>query len=96
MKLRYSPSSLADLDAILGYISTHSPQGAIKVKGRIRAIIDMIAAHPFVGTPTNDPAIRCILTSPYPYLIFYEVTDAEIIIRYVRHDARNPATMPRS
>jgi toxin ParE1/3/4 len=56
MKLRYSPSSLADLDAILGYISTHSPQGAIKVKGRIRAIIDMIAAHPFSALrPTIRP-----------------------------------------
>ena len=96
MKLRYSPSSLADLDAILDYISAHSPQGASKVISRIRAITDMIAAHPFAGTPTNDPAIRRISASPYPYLIFYEITDVEIIIRYVRHDARNPATMPHA
>jgi toxin ParE1/3/4 len=96
MKLRYSPSSLADLESILHYISARSPQGAIKVKGRIRAIIDMIAMHPFTGTRTNDPAIRRFATSPYPYLIFYEITDAEIIIRYIRHDARNPDTMPRA
>ena len=33
-------------------------------------------------------------TSPYPYLIFYEVADAEVIIHAVRHGARNPSGMP--
>jgi hypothetical protein len=28
-------------------------------------------------------------TTPYPYLIFYEATDAEIIIHAVRHGARS-------
>ena len=33
-------------------------------------------------------------TAPYPYLIFYEATDAEVIIHAVRHAARNPSGMP--
>jgi toxin ParE1/3/4 len=38
MKLRYSPSALADLEAILAYIAARSPQGANKVQARIRAV----------------------------------------------------------
>jgi toxin ParE1/3/4 len=30
-------------------------------------------------------------TIPYPYLIFYEATDAEIIVHVVRHGARDPS-----
>jgi toxin ParE1/3/4 len=54
MTVRYTPSSLAELDAILDYIATRSPQGALNVKARINSIIAMIAAHPFIGTITND------------------------------------------
>jgi plasmid stabilization system protein ParE len=31
---------------------------------------------------------------PYPYLIFYEAMEAEIIIHAVRHAARDPAGIP--
>jgi len=31
MKLRYAPSALADLEAVLAYIEARSPQGARKV-----------------------------------------------------------------
>jgi hypothetical protein len=43
---------------------------------------------------TADPTIRRLTTLPYPYLIFYEITDAEIIIHAVRHAARDPSSMP--
>lgn len=43
---------------------------------------------------TDDPTIRRINTWPYPYLIFYEVREDEIIIHAVRHGARDPSGMP--
>jgi plasmid stabilization system protein ParE len=52
--------------------------------------------HPLIGVRTDDPVIRRLTTSPYPYLIFYEVTETEIIIHAVRHGARDPAGMPGS
>jgi hypothetical protein len=33
-------------------------------------------------------------TSPFPYLIFYEATDSEIIVHAVRHGARDPSGVP--
>jgi toxin ParE1/3/4 len=34
--------------------------------------------------------------TPYPYLVFYEVTETEIIIHAIRHAAHDPFEMPGS
>jgi plasmid stabilization system protein ParE len=94
VKLRYTLPALADLDSILNYIAAHSPQGAQRVHARIQAIIDLLLVHPLIATRTDDPVIRRLTTTPYPYLVFYEVTDTEIIIHAVRHAARDPSGMP--
>ena len=96
MRLRYSPSALADLDNILGYIATHSAQGASKVLARIEAVTELLVQYPKCGSRTDDPTIRRMTTSPYPYLIFYELADDDIIIHAVRHGARDPSSMPGS
>jgi len=82
---------LADLRSILDYIAVHSPRGAKRVQARIRTIVYLLSIHPHIGVRTKDPAIRRLNTSPYPYLIFYEPTDTEIIIHAVRHGARDPS-----
>jgi plasmid stabilization system protein ParE len=94
VKLRCPLPALADLGAILDYIAAHSPQGARRVQSRMQAIIELVLLHPNIGTRTDDPAIRRLTTSPYPYLIFYEAPEAEIIIHAVRHAARDPSGMP--
>ena len=94
VKIRYTGPALADLEEVLDYIAAQSPIGARRVQTRIQTVIDVLSMHPHAGTRTNDPAIRRMTTSPYPYLVFYEVTDAEIIIHAVRHGARNPSGSP--
>ncbi len=94
VKLRYTLPALADLNDVLDHIEAHSPQGARRVQARIQGVIDLLLLPPDIGTRTNDPAIRRMTTAPYPYLIFYEATAAELIIHAVRHAARNPAGMP--
>jgi toxin ParE1/3/4 len=96
VKLRYTLPALADLNSILDYITIHSPHGAKRVRARIQAIIDLLLVYPAIGVRTDDPVIRRLMTAPYPYLIFYEVTETEIIIHAVRHAARNPSGMPGS
>ena len=91
MRLRYAPSALADLDAILAYIAARSPQGAHRVQARVQTVINLLLRHPMMGAPTDDPTIRRMAMSPFPYLIFYEPTADEIIIRAVRHAARKPS-----
>ena len=96
MRLRYTLPALADLRAILDHIAAHSPQGARRVQARIKALTDLLLQHPHIGRRTNDPAIRRMTMTPYPYLVFYEVTESEIIIHAVRHAARDPSGMPGS
>jgi plasmid stabilization system protein ParE len=94
MRLRYTRPALADLNSILDYIATHSTQGAARVHARIEAITNLLLSRPRIGVQTEDPSIRRINTSPYPYLIFYEIADDEVVIHAVRHGARDPASMP--
>jgi toxin ParE1/3/4 len=96
VKLRYTLPALADLNSILDYIAAHSPQGARRVQGRIQGIIGLLVSHPEIGIRTDDPTIRRLATPPYPYLVFYEIAETEIIIHAVRHAARDPSSMPGS
>ena len=96
MKLRYTLPALADLDATLDTIAAHSPQGAKRVQARIQILIGLLLIYPLIGTRTDDPVIRRLTTPPYPYLVFYEVADTEIIVHAIRHAARDPSGMPGS
>jgi toxin ParE1/3/4 len=96
MRLRYTRPALADLASILDFIADRSPPGATRVQARIRAILELLLRHPFAGAVVDDPSIRRMPTTPYPYVIFYEVLDDEIIIHAVRHGARDPGGNPRS
>ena len=96
MRPRYTRPALADLGAVLDYIAASSPRGAMRVQARIRTVIDLLPNYPQLGRPTNDPAIRRIAATPYPYVIFYEANETEIIIHAVRHAARDPSSMPGS
>jgi toxin ParE1/3/4 len=94
VRLRYTLPALAELDAVLNHIAGRSPQGVRRIQTRMKAIIDLLLLHPNIGRRTNDPSIRRMTVSPYPYLIFYEVTETEIVIHAVRHGARDPSSMP--
>jgi plasmid stabilization system protein ParE len=96
VKLRYTLPALADLNSILDYISEFSPSGARRVNQRIQRVTGLLLTHPRMGAPTDDPTIRRLSTSPYPFLVFYEIAEDEIVIHAVRHAARDPSTMPGS
>jgi toxin ParE1/3/4 len=96
VKLRYTLPALADLDSILEYIAAVSPVSAMRVQKCILDVIELLPAYPDIGVRTDDPVIRRLATPPYPFLIFYEITEKEVIIHAVRHAARNPSGMPGS
>jgi toxin ParE1/3/4 len=96
MRLRHTLPALADLASILEYVADRSPRGAARIHARIRAVTDLLLQYPLAGAVTEDPTIRRMTSTPYPYLIFYEATDAEIIIHALRHGARDPSDNARS
>lgn len=94
MKLRYTPDALAELDDVLTYIAARSEGSARVVQRRIKAAIDFLQDFPRAGRPTGLPDLRRIVVTPYPYLIFYNMTADEVIIVGIRHAARDPLSMP--
>jgi toxin ParE1/3/4 len=96
VRIRYTSPALADLEAILDAIAAQSPEGARRVQSRVQALIDLLALHPSMGARTDDPLIRRLPITPYPYLIFYEPKSDEIIIHAVRHASRDPSSLPGS
>jgi len=96
VRIRYTLPALADLESIFDYVAAHSPQGARRIQSRIKSAIALLPLHPHMGAPTEDPTIRRLVASPYPYVIFYEPVEAEIVIHAIRHAARDPKGMPGS
>jgi toxin ParE1/3/4 len=94
VRVRYTAPALTDLGDILDYIALRSPQGARRVQARIQAVIDLLPEFSGMGSRTDDPSIRRMTTPPYPYLVFYEPTETEVVIHAVRHAARDPSGMP--
>jgi toxin ParE1/3/4 len=88
LNLRYTPKALAELADILAFIAERSPQGAGNVQRRIQTITSLLIQYPQSGQLTSVSGLRRIAAIPYPYLIFYELAAADIIIIGVRHAAR--------
>lgn len=88
MKLRYTQKAIAELDGILADIEARSPQGALRVQARIQAITKLLLQFPKSGQLTAIPALRRLVATPYPYLIFYQHEIDEIVVVSVRHAAR--------
>jgi toxin ParE1/3/4 len=91
VKLRYTLRGAAELDRMLNYIETQSPQGAHHVQARIKVIIELLLQYPSAGRLTSKAGLRRMIVSPYPFLIFYRATETEIVIHGVRHTARRPS-----
>jgi toxin ParE1/3/4 len=94
VRVRYTRPAAADLASILEYIAAVSPQAAQRVQRRIQHVVELLLTHPNIGVRTVDPSIRRLTTTPYPFLVFYEVSEDEIIVHAIRHSARDPSGKP--
>lgn len=88
MTVRYTKTALRQLGNILAYIKSHSPQGARHVQERLAGLLSVLETHPHIGVRTDDRRIRRLVSTPYPYVILYQVSDDGVIIRSIRHGAR--------
>lgn len=90
MKLRVTKRAATQIEKALDYIEAESPQGANRLRERIRTLFLLLQQHPHAGQSTDLPGVRRLVISPYPYPIFYRVTDDEVIVQRMRHTSRRP------
>jgi len=86
MILRFERGALADLEEILAYIARENPDAAARLAIRIEDIARKLAENPYLGEATERTRFRRFPIGNY--LMVYEVTDAEVIVHYIRHGAR--------
>ena len=89
MRLRYAPRARTDIVEIYEYIAQHSPRAAVAVSAQIRATSRLLAEYPDLGRETDIPNVRMFPTARYPYLIYYRVRGADLVIVHVRHARRD-------
>jgi toxin ParE1/3/4 len=96
VKLRVTRRAATQIEKALEYIEAESPQGANRMRERIQTLFLLLTHHPYAGQLTDLPGVRRLVVSPYPYLIFYRVTDDEVIVQRMRHTSRRPRSAPGS
>jgi len=73
MKIRYTPKAFNDLDSIYEYLNDKNTEAANKVRFVIQSLINNLSFLPEMGRKSSEDGVRCIVSSIYPYIIFYEI-----------------------
>lgn len=90
LTIRFDPRALADLATIRDYLIERSPSGAERVRVHLVETIERLADFPFLGRQTDEPNVRVLVLTRYPYLVFYAVVGDDVVVLHVRHGAREP------
>ena len=96
MKVRYTETALTDIDDILATLANDNASAGAAVAATIEATIARLLSFPFIGAETNVASVHMILARPYSYLIFYSIAGDELVVRNVRHPARQRPPTDRS
>ena len=89
MKVVYTGEALANLDAILQYISAHYPASYAQFEKRLRTVEARIGAWPESAQEVAEcPDVRVVPLIRYPYKIFYRIEGGVVEILYIHHAAR--------
>lgn len=88
MRVIFTPGARAQLKAIYDYIARDNEIAARAVVARVEYLAAMLGEHPYMGFRLSRAHLRRFPKRPYPYLIYFEVTDDIVHIIRIRHASR--------
>lgn len=91
MKIRLTKRSAQQIETILEFIRDSSPTGASNVAARLDAVLTLLKEQLGAGRQTDIPTVRRLAITPYPYVLFYRLTESEVVILRVLHTSRRKA-----
>jgi plasmid stabilization system protein ParE len=94
LRIRLTARATRDLEEIRAYLLERNPQGADNVRADIDRTIETLSEFPGIGRDSDLPEVRIIATARYPYLVYHQVGDDELVVVHVR-DGRRDAPKPR-
>jgi toxin ParE1/3/4 len=90
MKVRYTPRARGDLEAILQYLSLHSPEGMLNLKRALQNTERLISQYPRSGRISQVTDTRVLPAGRYPYLVYWTIQADEAWIVHIRDGRRKP------
>ena len=84
--LIWSPTALAHLRTIYGYIVAENPVAALEVQEAIEQAVGRLQDNPRLGRPGRVRATRELVVAAYPaYIVVYEIARQAVHILAVMH-----------
>jgi addiction module RelE/StbE family toxin len=83
MKIKWSPTAVADLETIREYIAKDSPSAARKVANRIKESVNRLANFPLSGRPGRVTGTRELVIPETSYVAAYTIQGDEVQIAAV-------------
>jgi addiction module RelE/StbE family toxin len=85
MKIRWSPTAVADLESIRDYIAKDSPSAARKIANRIKESVIRLVNFPLSGRLGRVPGTRELVIPETSYVVAYTIQGNEVQIAAVLH-----------
>jgi addiction module RelE/StbE family toxin len=85
MKIRWSPTAIADLESIHDFITKDSPAAASRIANRIKDSVNRLANFPLSGRPGRVPGTRDLVIPETSYLAAYTIQGNEVRIAALLH-----------
>jgi toxin ParE1/3/4 len=89
VKLAFDDRALVDLEGIHHWIAQDSPKAAKAVIERILSSTELLASFPYMGRAGREEGTREWVVPRLPYVVIYEVHEAEVIVIAVFHGAQD-------
>ena len=88
MRIRWTGSALADLEAIGDFIALDNAVAAQRMAVGLVASVDVLRDHPNLGRPGRLTGTRELIVSGTPYVVPYRALGDDVQILAVFHGAR--------
>jgi toxin ParE1/3/4 len=88
LRIRWTGSALADLEAIGDFIALDNAVAAQRMVVGLVASVDALRDHPNLGRPGRLTGTRELVVSGTPYVVPYRVQGDDVQILAVFHGAR--------
>jgi toxin ParE1/3/4 len=88
LRIRWTGSALADLEAIGDFIALDNAVAAQRMAAGLAASVDALRDHPNLGRPGRLTGTRELVVSGTPYVVPYRVLGDDVQILAVFHGAR--------
>ena len=93
MKVFLTKGATRQLQAIFAYTADENPVVAERIVERVEEIRTLLCENPYVGRKLPHRRLRWFPLTPFPYLVYYEISGQAIRIVRIWHMGRRRSAL---